>query len=105
MIIRKARAEDATVLTNIVSEASRHWGYPKDWIMHSESSADSLDLLRYDVYVAEDSGELQGFYSRSAEQLLEQLWVAPAHFGSGVGKELFLHAMEAKTKLAADERG
>jgi hypothetical protein len=104
VIIRKARAEEVPLLTKIVNDASRHWGYPEHWIKHSESdpALSSASLSNNDVYVAEDSGELQGFYLRSPEQTLEQLWVAPAHFGTGVGKELFLHAMERKRVAIGD---
>ncbi|MCA1603080.1 MAG: GNAT family N-acetyltransferase, partial [Acidobacteria bacterium] len=48
------------------------------------------------VYVAEREGEIIGFYAlvvgdQQAE--LEHMWVAPKHIGTGVGKELFIHAM------------
>jgi N-acetylglutamate synthase-like GNAT family acetyltransferase len=57
-----------------------------------------------EFYVAEESGEVRGFYSISGSERpkLANLCVSPAHFGTGVGKELFLDAME-KT-LAADSR-
>jgi N-acetylglutamate synthase-like GNAT family acetyltransferase len=40
---------------------------------------------------------LLGFYALVIKQEkaeLDHMWVAPAHIGSGVGKELFLHAMQ-----------
>jgi len=41
--------------------------------------------------------DLRGFYAlvvRNDKAELEHLWVAPKHIGTGVGKELFLHAMQ-----------
>lgn len=38
-----------------------------------------------------------GFYAlilRGEKAELEHMWVAPAHIGEGVGKELFVHAMQ-----------
>jgi GNAT superfamily N-acetyltransferase len=95
--IRKARVEEAPALARIAQESQRHLGCPDDWINHSQTGFSiSSDLISDDsVYVAEESGELQGFYALAADGAsLEQLQVAPSHLGTGVGKELFLHAME-----------
>jgi hypothetical protein len=93
VIIRKARAEEIPGLTKIVEDANRHWGFPQDWIKHTQ--LDQSSLGSGEVFVAEDSAGLQGFYRIAADQSRPtELWVSPAHFGTGVGKELFLHAME-----------
>jgi GNAT superfamily N-acetyltransferase len=93
VIIRKARAEEIPALTKIVEESHRHWGYPQDWISHTQS--DPLNRGNSEVFVAEDSAGLQGFYRIAADQSKPtELWVSPAQFGTGVGKELFLHAMD-----------
>ena len=60
------------------------------------------------VYVAERDGSLLGFYAlivRDDKAELDHLWVAPEHIGTGVGKELFLHAMQdaARRDVAAVE--
>jgi GNAT superfamily N-acetyltransferase len=34
---------------------------------------------------------------------LEHLWVRPSHIGTGIGKELFLDAMERAAKLNVSE--
>jgi len=64
------------------------------------------------VFVAESENEIVGFYAlvaagRHAE--LEHMWVAPKHIGTGVGKELFIHAMQiaagdniSEVELSAD---
>jgi N-acetylglutamate synthase-like GNAT family acetyltransferase len=103
-MIRPASADEAAALTGIALDAKRHWGYPEHWIKHWESDLTlSSDFIRDNyVYVAEENGEIQGFYAlcvtgNKAE--LEHMWVTPARIGSGIGKELFLDAMERAAKL------
>src|SRR5215813_12851424 len=103
-MIRPASADEANALTKIALDAKRHWGYPEHWIKHWESDLTiTSDFIRDNhVYVAEEDGEIQGFYAlcvtgNKAE--LEHMWVTPARIGSGVGKELFLDAMERAAKL------
>ena len=84
-----------------MKEAQGNLGCPEEWIKHSQSGFSiSSDLINDDsVYVAEDSEELRGFYALAADRAsLAQLQVAPSHLGTGVGKELFLHAMEKVSK-------
>ena len=103
-MIRPASADEASVLTTIALDAKRHWGYPEHWIKHWESDLTiSSDFIRDNhVYVAEENGEIQGFYALCVvghEAELEHMWVTPARIGTGVGKELFLDAMERAAKL------
>ena len=105
--IRRATPEEAAALTQIALDAKRYWGYPEHWIQHWESDlAVSSDFIReHHVYVAEDDGELRGFYAlcvsdNKAE--LEHMWVTPNSIGTGVGKELFLDAMERAAALNVD---
>ena len=54
------------------------------------------------VYVAEAGDRLSGFYaltSKDQKAELEQMWVAPDSIGTGVGKELFLSAMQKASEL------
>jgi GNAT superfamily N-acetyltransferase len=97
--IRKAVNQEAATLTQIAHDAKRHWGYPEHWIQHwHEDLTISSDFISNNqVYVAECESEIVGFYAlvvgdRQAE--LEHMWVAPKHIGTGVGKELFIHAMQ-----------
>lgn len=106
-MIRRASPEEASTLTTIALEAKRYWGYPEHWIKHWESDLTvSADYIRDNhVYVAEVEGEVRGFYAlcvsdelRKAE--LDHLWVTPAAIGTGIGKELFLDAMEKAAAFA-----
>ena len=104
MTIRSASAADAQALTTIALEAKRYWGYPEHWIKHWESELTiSPEYIRDNhVYVHEDDGEIRGFYALCVDgnkAELDHMWVTPAAIGSGIGKELFLDAMERAAKL------
>ena len=110
MKIRKASTEDAATLTAIAHDAKRHWGYPEHWITHWQDDLTiSPDFVAANhVYVAEREGELLGFYAlivRKDKAELDHLWVAPAHIGTGVGKELFIHAMQFAARRNISEVG
>jgi N-acetylglutamate synthase-like GNAT family acetyltransferase len=104
-MIRRATTEEASTLTTIAFEAKRYWGYPEHWIRHWESDLTiSAEFIRdHHVYVAEVDGEIRGFYALSVsgdKAELEHMWVTPASIGTGIGKELFLDAMEKAAALA-----
>lgn len=108
MIIRPASVDEAPVLTTIALDAKRYWGYPEHWIKHWEADLTiSPEFIRDNqVYVAEVEGEVRGFYAlcvSGAKAELEHMWVTPACIGTGVGKELFLDAMERAAALDVRE--
>lgn len=110
MKIRKASTEDANTLTRIAHEAKRHWGYPEHWIKHWQDDLTITPdfVATNQVYVAEREGELLGFYAlivRKEKAELDHMWVAPEHIGTGVGKELFIHAMQNAAKQNISEVG
>ncbi|HYJ88814.1 MAG TPA: GNAT family N-acetyltransferase, partial [Pyrinomonadaceae bacterium] len=97
--LRAATADEAPTLTKIAHDAKRHWGYPERWINHWQADLTiSPDYLANNhVFVAESDGLIVGFYSLADRQNnaeLDHMWVAPEHIGTGVGKELFIHAMQ-----------
>lgn len=99
MLIRRASPEDIIALTQIAHEAKRHWGYPENWIKHWESDLTiSPDfVVANQVFLAEKDNQILGFYAlrlRQEKAVLDHLWVRPEHIGSGIGKQLFLHAMQ-----------
>jgi N-acetylglutamate synthase-like GNAT family acetyltransferase len=108
--IRKAATEDADALTEIAHDAKRHWGYPEHWLQHwqADLTISPEFIAGNDVYIAENEGEPLGFYAlvvREEKAELDHLWVTPAHIGTGVGKQLFLHAMQhaARENIATVE--
>lgn len=107
-MIRRAATADAATLTQIAHDAKRHWGYPEHWIKHWESDLTiSPDLIAANpVYVSESDGEICGFYALKvvgAMAELEHIWVTPRFIGTGIGKELFLDAMDRTTEMNVRE--
>jgi GNAT superfamily N-acetyltransferase len=107
-MIKEASTDQAQTLTQIALDAKQHWGYPEHWIKRWESdltiSPEFIDNNH--VYVAEADGEIRGFYAlclNGDKAELEHMWVRPAHIGTGIGKELFLDAMERASKLNVNE--
>ena len=103
-MIRPASVDEAAVLTTIALEAKRYWGYPEHWIKHWEKDLTiSREFISDNhVFVAEADGEIRGFYAlcvSGAKAELEHMWVTPDCIGTGVGKELFLDAMERAAAL------
>ncbi len=99
MRIRRASPEDSTTLTQIAHDAKQHWGYPDHWIEHwRDDLTISADFINSNpVYVAEHDEALVGFYALvvgEEKAVLDHLWVTPEYIGSGIGKQLFLHAMQ-----------
>ena len=107
-MIRRATTDDVATLTNIAHDAKRYWGYPEHWIKHWESELTiSNDFVNAnDVYLMAGDDDVRGFYAlavRNDKAELEHLWVAPKYIGTGVGKELFLHAMQRAGALNVSE--
>jgi GNAT superfamily N-acetyltransferase len=99
LTIRPALAEEAGRLSDIAQKAKRHWGYPEHWIEHwrDDLTISAEYIAANHVFIAEKDEEILGFYAlvvRADKAELDHMWVAPEHIGSGVGKELFLHAMQ-----------
>lgn len=107
MKLRKAVPEEADTLSDIALQSKRHWGYPENWI---ERWKDDLTITpefitAHEVYVATDGDDILGFCAlvlKEGKAELEHMWVKPEHIGTGVGRALFMHAMERATALSAN---
>jgi N-acetylglutamate synthase-like GNAT family acetyltransferase len=98
-MIRRATIDDTPTLTNLAHDAKRYWGYPEHWIKQwqDELTISNEFVSENEVYVLASDNEVRGFYAlvvRNEKAELEHLWVAPQHIGTGVGKELFIHALQ-----------
>jgi GNAT superfamily N-acetyltransferase len=114
LLIRRATPVDAGALSAIAHDAKRYWGYPEEWIQHwQEDLTISPDFVAGNqVYLAVRETEIIGFYALMVSEhraQLEHMWVAPKHIGTGVGKKLFIHAMQiaaggniSEVELSAD---
>jgi N-acetylglutamate synthase-like GNAT family acetyltransferase len=107
-MIRQASTDEAATLTEIARQAKRHWGYPEHWIRHWEADLTVTPdfILHNMVFVAEEDNVVRGFYAlciNHGKAELEHMWVKPEYIGTGIGKELFLHAMDRATELNLPE--
>ena len=108
--IRRARPEEASVLTEIAHAAKRHWGYPENWIQQwkPELTLTPEFIAANEMYVAVKGDEIVGCcaiaFSESLVEL-EHMWIRPEQMGAGVGRALFMHVKEraANLKLSALE--
>jgi GNAT superfamily N-acetyltransferase len=106
MNIRPADPAEAAALSKIAHDAKQHWGYPDHWMKRWDADLTITPefINSNHVYVAEDEGKLTGFYAlaiKDQKAELEHLWVTPDLIGTGVGKALFLAAMETAAQLRA----
>lgn len=102
--IRRAKPEEASVLSEIAHAAKRHWGYPENWIQHwqAELTITPEFIAGNEMYVAMNGDEIVGccaiaFSDSLAE--LEHMWIRPEYMGAGVGRALFLHVKERAAHL------
>ena len=105
---RRARPEDAALLSGMARAGKQYWGYPADWMAVWEKVLTiTPDYIgSQPVVVAELAGEAAGFFGlRSAEDgwHLEHLWVRPAHIGQGLGRALFAEALRLAGQAGATE--
>jgi N-acetylglutamate synthase-like GNAT family acetyltransferase len=108
--IRKASIEDVETLTRIAHDAKRHWGYPDHWLRHWQNDLTISPgyLEANQVFLAEKENQIVGFYAlivTLGKAELDHLWVSPDHMGTGVGKELFIHAMQRAAGQDVSEVG
>ena len=97
--IQRAKPEHADMLSQIAFSAKAHWGYPKHWMeMWKPQLTFSPEYFKqYQSWVAVDRRKPIAFYTleqRNGNAWLENLWVMPEYIGKGIGKALFLHAVE-----------
>ena len=99
MQIRRAFREETTALSQIAFAAKAIWGYPKRWleIWKPQLTFGPEYFEENESWVAETNGVPVAFYTlqeKDGNAWLENLFVSPELIGKGVGKKLFLHAVE-----------
>jgi GNAT superfamily N-acetyltransferase len=107
--IRPAVPADAEALTALALAGKRYWGYPDAWLEAWRGLLTiTPDYVAANVvFCAEDAaGRLAGFYAleRDGDRFrLDNLFLAPALIGHGLGRRLFEHAVQAARALGAVE--
>ena len=107
--LRPARLDEARPLTELALRSKAVWGYSADFMAacRDELSVDEDKLHAMRHVVAVVDGGIVGFYALEPtpdERIVElaALFVEPACIGTGVGRTLMNHALEASRALGAD---
>ena len=92
--IRPAETAECGALSDLALRSKAHWGYDERFLAacRAELTVEPDDAQRLRVTVADDSGEIVGFYALGGgppEGELSFLFVEPARIGSGVGRMLW----------------
>ncbi len=104
--IRRAKPDEADVLTEIAHAAKRHWGYPENWIEHWKDQLTITPdfITTNEMYVAVNGEEIAGccalVMSGSLAEV-EHMWIKPEHMGNGVGRALFKQVVARAKSLDA----
>lgn len=97
--IRRVHPEEADAFTQIALAAKRHWGYPERWIeiWTPQLTFSPAYFETNESWAAVDDDQPIAFYTlleANETASIENLWVKPEFMGKGIGKQLFLHAVE-----------
>jgi GNAT superfamily N-acetyltransferase len=113
MNIRKAKIDEAPLLSQLAVRSKAHWGYDKDFIRDvvEDLTLSPIHIKNQQVYVGEADGAIIGYYAFCEDDGPEMiaLFVEPSHIGQGVGFKLWQHALAfardngwQKFKIVAD---
>jgi ribosomal protein S18 acetylase RimI-like enzyme len=97
--ILRAKPEQTEALTKIALAAKHYWGYPERWmeIWKPQLTFRPEYFEENESWVAEINDVPIAFYTfleKNGIAWIENLWIQPDLIGRGVGKRLFLHAVE-----------
>lgn len=103
ILIRRADPHEAEILSEIAMSAKRHWGYPERWleIWKPQLTFSPGYFEEHESWVADVDRTPVAFCTlleRQSRAWIENLWVAPAWMGRGVGRRLFTHALESSRR-------
>jgi GNAT superfamily N-acetyltransferase len=98
--MRRARPDEASMLSELALAAKGHWGYDQAFLesCRAELTFSPDDVARRHVVVAELGGLVAGFYTVDGEPPVGELgnmWVRPSEIGTGLGRLLWQDAMAA----------
>ena len=98
LLLRPANSADTAALATLSFRSKAHWGYDAEFMerVRSALEPDPAYLSNCPVLVIERSGEAIAFYGfklLDGEIFLHDFFVAPEMIGLGLGKQLWLHAL------------
>lgn len=97
--IRRARADEAALLTRLARTAKGSWNYPAEWLSdwQDQLTITSEYLSQQQVLVADTAEGVSGMAALEVGEegaRLEHVWVHPGHQGAGVGRALVAEALQ-----------
>lgn len=103
-MLRAARPDEATVLSELALRSKAHWGYDEAFLeeCRAELTVRPHELTAQRATVAQVGDRAVGFYTlagRAPEGELTRLFVEPDHIGGGVGRSLWRHAVATAREL------
>lgn len=102
-IIRRARPDEATLLSDLALRSKGYWGYSPEFLAacRIELTIAPERIARVPVFVAEQDGRVTGFYALDdgTDRELDDLFVEPEAIGRGHGAALLRHAIETARSL------
>ncbi len=101
--IRPAQGSEAAQLSSLALQAKAHWGYDEDFMADCVEeltwTEDHINDPWIQFSVAQIRDQRVGFYAIAQLTAgvfeLEALFVEPEHIGTGIGRTLMQHAMQA----------
>jgi GNAT superfamily N-acetyltransferase len=107
--IRRARPEEAGLLSALGLRSKAHWGYDAEFLAacRVDLTLSADDIASSSVYVCDGVDAPLGYYRLVLQDdgvaELDALFVEPAAMGQGVGRSLWQHAVATATKLGCSE--
>ena len=107
--IRRAKIDEAALLTSLALRAKIHWGYSAEFMAAARAAmiVTATQLATQHAFVAEQDDGIIGFYKlrEVTSEIVEltDLFVEPPLIGHGVGRMLWDHAVEMARTLGYSE--
>jgi GNAT superfamily N-acetyltransferase len=102
--VRRARPDEARVLSELALRSKAHWGYDRPFL-HACGGELTLTpgfIERAEVYAVERGGCVIGFFSLArcySDVELRHFFVDPPLIGSGLGRMMWEHAIARAARL------
>ncbi|MCJ8276695.1 MAG: GNAT family N-acetyltransferase [Bdellovibrionales bacterium] len=102
-MLRKALPGEHKTLSDLAVRSKAYWGYDKDFMKAAISNLQiTVEEIQKDIVIVYlEDNVIVGFYILANEPSAEMtaLFVDPRWIGQGVGKKLWIHALENAKKM------